>query len=80
MANISDPPSPDNHRRWFSTFCDGQAALYGRGFKSLIDAVDRCQDHAVAYGYIAAFGQDEVQRLMHQAFKPYRKDLPWSTA
>ena len=80
MPNVEPPSSSDNHRKQFSTFCQGQASLYGSREVALIDAVDRCQNHAVAYGYVRELGQDDVQRLMHEAFKPHRKDLPWSSS
>jgi len=52
----------------FADLCAAEARLYVIGEKSLLDAVDRCQNFAVAYGIVPLLGQDEVQRIMAEAF------------
>jgi len=52
----------------FAQLCSSEARLYVVGEKSLLDAVDRCQNFAVAYGLVADIGQDEVQFIMAEAF------------
>jgi hypothetical protein len=52
----------------FREFCEIQAALYVAGQQHLHDSVDRCQNRAVAFGLVAAIGQDAVQLIMATAF------------
>jgi len=52
----------------FAQLCQSEARLYVIGEKSLLDAVDRCQNFAVAYGLVDDLGQDEVQLIMAKAF------------
>jgi hypothetical protein len=51
----------------FRELCVTEARLYGLG-KSLHDAVDRCQNYAVAFGLVDDLGQDEIQLIMATAF------------
>src|SRR5262245_53032370 len=41
----------------------------------LSDAVDGLQAAASAYGLVAALGQDAVQSILSETFRPYRTDL-----
>jgi hypothetical protein len=56
--------------------CQAKALAWHAGEIDLHDAVDQLQQAAEAYGLVIAMGQDEVQRLMVEAFAPLRSDLP----
>lgn len=85
MSKIRPPSESDNpqDRRTyaqrieaaFPALCGARAYAYGQGEVSLQDAVDTLQDWAVTRGLVELVGQDEVQRMMAEAFAPYRDDL-----
>ena len=52
----------------FEELCAAECKLYVAGHKHLHDAVDRCQNYAVAFGLLEVISQDEVQYLMACAF------------
>src|SRR5262249_21703951 len=60
----------------FTLRCWARAQRYAVGEIGLHDAIDELQRAAEASGLIAELGQDEVQRLMVEAFAPLRDDLP----
>src|SRR5262245_38812974 len=60
----------------FTERCNVKALAWQAGEISLHDAVDSLQQTAEAFGLIITLGQDEVQRIMVDAFAPLRSDLP----
>ena len=60
----------------FTACCEARAALYAVGELSLHDAFDTLQEWAERDELVAAIGQDEVQRIMSEAFAKVRDDLP----
>jgi hypothetical protein len=56
----------------FRARCEARAVLFASGEITLHDAVDGLQADAVASGLVARIGQDEVQRIMAQAFGTVR--------
>jgi hypothetical protein len=52
----------------FAQLCKAEALLWQSEERPLLDAVDWLQTYAVAKGLVDALGQDEVQRLMAEAF------------
>lgn len=75
------PPSPADKsyqqrlEAAFPALCQARAYAFGQGEVSLPDAVDTLQDWAMTRGLVELIGQDEVQRIMAEAFAPYRDDL-----
>jgi len=65
MADIHDK---SEKIQAFKELRTAECRLYVAGEKSLQQAVDRCQNFAVAYGLVDDLGQDEVQYLMAKAF------------
>jgi hypothetical protein len=57
----------------FRTRCDAHVRLWLDHKLDLHAAVDGLQGHAVASGLVAAIGQDAVQWIMSEAFRPYRR-------
>jgi hypothetical protein len=57
----------------FELRCWSRAQLYELGEIDLHDAVDVLQQFAEETGLVAAIGQDEVQKIMSDAFKPIRE-------
>jgi hypothetical protein len=51
---------------------EARALLWQAGEIDLHTAVDELQDSAVASGLVAAIGQDEVQRIIAEAFAKVR--------
>src|ERR1700681_3328354 len=56
----------------FRARCEARAHLYGAGELDLHDAVDVPQDDAVRDGLVASIGQDAVQAIMTEGFRPIR--------
>jgi hypothetical protein len=56
-----------------SVRADARAYLWSIGEYELSDAVDALQFAAVRDGLIARIGQDAVQALIADAFRPYRE-------
>jgi hypothetical protein len=56
----------------FIARCDARAMLYAACELELHEAVDVLQAAAVATGVVDSIGQDEVQRIMADAFAPVR--------
>jgi len=58
------------------TFCElasARAYLWSIGEYDLAEAVDASQAGAVRYGLIDRIGQDAVQAILADAFRPYRE-------
>jgi hypothetical protein len=55
----------------FAERCKARALLWQAGEIDLHTAVDELQAAAVRYGLVAKLGQDEVQRLMADAFSAF---------
>jgi hypothetical protein len=80
---LKPAPDPDRGIAPLAVFiarCEARALLWQAGELDLHEAVDELQAAAVRDGLVAQLGQDEVQRLMVEAFAPLRDDLPWSHA
>jgi hypothetical protein len=56
----------------FAARCKSRALLYRAGEMTLHEAVDGLQEAAERSGLVAHLGQDEVQRLMSDAFAVVR--------
>jgi hypothetical protein len=65
-------PKPADPVQVFQALCWSRAHRYATGELDLPDAVDWLQAQATKLGLIAKIGQDEVQRLMAEAFAPVR--------
>jgi hypothetical protein len=52
----------------FAARCEARAALWQAGELTLHDAVDELQADAVRHGLVADVGQNEVQRIIAEAF------------
>jgi hypothetical protein len=52
----------------FTERCWARALLVREGVMEFQDAVDGLQDCAVAFGLVNRFGQDDIQRIMAEAF------------
>ncbi len=52
--------------------CEAKAHLFSIGEYDLHDAVDDLQHHAEWHGLVRLVGQDRVQRVIAEAFKPVR--------
>jgi hypothetical protein len=57
----------------FRLRCEARAMLYGAGELDLHEAVDVLQLDAERDGLVGMIGQDAVQEVMAQAFRPYRE-------
>jgi hypothetical protein len=57
----------------FTARCEARALLWKVGALDLFEAVDKVQADAERDGLIDAIGQDEVQRIMADAFHRYRE-------
>jgi hypothetical protein len=67
--NVGDAPPPDNIRI-FTELCWARAHLWAEGTWTWIgDAVDPLQAWAQQHGLAAQIGQDEVQRIVAEAFQ-----------
>jgi hypothetical protein len=60
----------------FIARAEARALLYAANEFDLHEAVDKLQADAARDGVVAAIGQDEVQRIMSEAFAKVRDDLP----
>jgi hypothetical protein len=56
----------------FRARCEARAMLYAAGALELHEAVDILQYFAVRTGLVDELGQDQVQRLMSDAFARWR--------
>jgi hypothetical protein len=63
--------SPTHPLVVFKARAEARALLVYAGELSLPDAVDALQQAAEAYGLVQSLGQDEVQRLIAEAFEPW---------
>jgi hypothetical protein len=59
----------------FRERAEARALLWSLGEYTLIEAVDVLQADAERTGLLERLGQDEVQRILSEAFGPYR-DAP----
>lgn len=59
----------------FRPRCEDAARRFDDGDLDLHDAVDALQEDAVRSGLVEAIGQDAVQWIMAEAFRPFRSDL-----
>jgi hypothetical protein len=57
----------------FEACAEARALLFARGVFDLHEAVDELQDHAVRRGLVDEIGQDAVQHIMSEAFRPVRE-------
>jgi hypothetical protein len=57
----------------FRARCEACAYLVAQGEYDLHDAVDALQRHAFKHSLIAQIGQDAVQAIMAEAFRPARQ-------
>ena len=75
MTDISANRASDKSQQInaFRLLCEARARAYAEGRLGVIDAVDRLQDWAFTRGLIDAIGQDAVQAIMADAFRPYRE-------
>jgi hypothetical protein len=64
----------------FVARAEARALLWQAGELDLHEAVDELQRAAIRDGLVAELGQNEVQRLMVEAFAPLRDDLPCAHA
>jgi hypothetical protein len=53
-----------------------RAYLFAAGEYELAEAVDPLQAFAVASGLVAQIGQDGVQKILRDAFAPFREATP----
>jgi hypothetical protein len=51
---------------------EARATLVANGLMDLQDAVDVMQEVAAAQGLVAQYGQDEIQRILADAFARWR--------
>jgi hypothetical protein len=54
--------------------CEARALLWSLGELDLTDAVDVLQRDAERDGLVELVGQDAVQQILADAFRPYRED------
>jgi hypothetical protein len=65
--------TPPTALEMFTVRCRARAALYAAGeIPDLHDAVDALQEHSERHGLIAEIGQDAVQQVISEAFRPVR--------
>jgi hypothetical protein len=57
----------------FRARAEARAMLYAAGEFDLHEAVDELQFDAERDGFVVLIGQDEVQRIMSEAFRPFRE-------
>jgi hypothetical protein len=57
----------------FRARCEARALLYGAGEFDVHEAVDVLQAAAVGSGLVKSIGQDAVQAIMADAFRPIRE-------
>src|SRR5262245_7551058 len=74
-AARSKPAARPSALEIFIARAEARAILWAAGDLSLHDAVDELQAAAIRSGLVAQLGQDEVQRLMTEAFAAVRDDL-----
>jgi len=60
----------------FRERCEARALLFAAGELDLHTAVDALEDNAECSGLVRDIGQDAVQAIMANAFRPYRKREP----
>jgi hypothetical protein len=65
QANLTDA---------FTALCASRAYRYGQGELNMLEAVDFLYDWAFARGLSDELGDDAVQHIMTEAFRPYRED------
>jgi hypothetical protein len=59
----------------FAARADARAYLWSIGEYELVEAVDKLQADAIRDGLIERIGQDGVQEILADAFRPYREDV-----
>lgn len=73
MPNLISRNPAHNHKlQVFAERCEARALLWASGQLSLHDAVDKLQFDAVRTGLVRELGQDEIQRIMAEAFEKRR--------
>jgi hypothetical protein len=70
MSTVATDTTPSNVEV-FRLRSQARAALVANGEMDLRDAVDELQRVAESYGLIAEFGEDEIQRILSEAFRPF---------
>jgi hypothetical protein len=68
LGGIHVPLADDRTVEYFKALCWARGHLWREGYLEGTDAIDVLQRWAVDSGLIAQIGQDEVQRLMSEAF------------
>src|SRR5262245_12647557 len=74
-APVRKPPAVPALVDVFIARAEARALLYAAGELELHDALDKLQADAERDGLVAELGQDEVQRLIAEAFAKVRDDL-----
>jgi hypothetical protein len=70
---VGNPGAPPTALDMFRARCEARAHLWAVGeIDELADAADALQEHAIKHGLVKAIGQDAVQAIMADAFKPFR--------
>lgn len=70
-ARLAATPDPSDHQSRLAMFRElaaVHAEMAAIGAEDLHESVDRLQDLAEQWGLIRAFGQDQIQRHMAEAF------------
>jgi hypothetical protein len=76
MSRLSQAVARDNRVDLLDAFYEratARAFLWSIGEYDLPEAVDALQAAAVRYGLIDRIGQDAVQSILADAFRPYRE-------
>ena len=72
----AEPAARPSTRAIFVARAEARALLWQAGEFDLHQAVDKLQADAVRDGLVAKLGQDEVQRLLAEAFRKVREEAP----
>jgi hypothetical protein len=74
MTNAAAQPRFVDPVAAFRARAEARAYLFSIGDMDLLEAVDGLQADAEASGLVDHIGQDEVQRIMADAFRPYSRE------
>ena len=76
MPNVTiKTPTHNRKLEFFAARCEARAHLWAENYLTLHDAVDILQFWAVDNGLVDQFGQDEIQKIMAEAFEQRRNSL-----
>jgi hypothetical protein len=70
--STTTPQSRPSALKIFEARAAARAYLYRTGEFGLHTAVDELQYHAERHGLVAEIGQDQVQRIISEVFRPAR--------